>query len=70
MKLKQQIILLIGLSLVVPAILITSISIYKIKAKADADIEQFRSDELEKLNYYRLEAGRFSVSLKTSKVIQ
>ena len=52
MKLKQQILLLIGLSLIVPAILITSISVYKIKAKADADIEEFRNDELTKLKLY------------------
>jgi len=52
MKLKQQIILLIALSLVVPALLITSISIYKIKSKADADIEQFRQDEFTKLKLY------------------
>jgi hypothetical protein len=52
LRLKQQIILLIGLALLVPAIVITSISIYKINSKAKADIEQFRSDEMTNLKLY------------------
>jgi methyl-accepting chemotaxis protein len=50
--LKQQIILLISLALLVPAIVITSISIYKINTKAKADIDQFRKEEMVKLKFY------------------
>jgi methyl-accepting chemotaxis protein len=52
LRLKQQIILLIGLALLVPAIVITTISIYKINSKAKADIEQFRKDEMTNLKLY------------------
>jgi methyl-accepting chemotaxis protein len=52
LKLRQQIILLIGLALVVPAIVIASISIHKINNKAKADIDQFRTDEMTKLQLY------------------
>ena len=52
MKLKQQIILLISLSLLIPSLAITSISIYKMQNKAKADIAQFRTDELNKLKLY------------------
>lgn len=52
LKLKQQIVLLISLALLVPAIVITTISIYKINSKAEADIEEFRADEMTKLKLY------------------
>jgi hypothetical protein len=52
LKLKQQIILLISLALMVPAIIITTISIYKINSKAEADIAQFQVDEMSKLKLY------------------
>ena len=52
MKLKQQITLLISLSLLLPSVLISSVSIYKIKSKATADIESFRKDEMDKLKLY------------------
>ncbi|HEY5919349.1 MAG TPA: cache domain-containing protein [Chryseolinea sp.] len=52
LRLKQQIILLISLALLVPAIVITTISIYKINSKAKADIEQFRKDEMTNLKLY------------------
>jgi PAS domain S-box-containing protein len=52
MKLKQQIILLIVMALLVPAIVISSISIYKINSRAKADIEQYRSEEFSKLKQY------------------
>jgi len=40
------------LALMVPAILISAIAIYKIKAKATADIEEYRADEYAKLKLY------------------
>ena len=52
LRLKQQIVLLISLALLVPAIFITTISIYKINTKAKADIEQFRHDEMTNLKLY------------------
>lgn len=52
LRLKQQIILLISLALLVPAIAITTISIYKISTKAKADIEEFRTEEMTKLKIY------------------
>jgi putative methionine-R-sulfoxide reductase with GAF domain len=52
LNLRRQIILLISLALVVPAIVITTISIYKINSKAEADIAQFRTDEMTKLKLY------------------
>jgi methyl-accepting chemotaxis protein len=52
LKLRQQIILLISLALVVPAMVITTISIHKINNKAKADINQFRTEEMTKLQLY------------------
>ena len=52
MKLKQQIILLTSLALVLPALLIGTVSIYRIQKKTSADIEIFRDDELAKLKLY------------------
>src|SRR5262245_14365228 len=52
LKLRQQIILLISLSLLIPAIAITSVSIYKINSKAEEDIGHFRNDEMAKLKQY------------------
>jgi methyl-accepting chemotaxis protein len=52
LKLKQQIILLTSLALLVPALVITTISIYKITSKAEADIAQFQVDEMSKLKLY------------------
>jgi hypothetical protein len=52
MKLKQQITLLISLSLLVPSVLISSVAIYKIKSKATADIESYRLEEMNKLKLY------------------
>ncbi len=52
MKLKQQITLFASLGLLVPAILISSFSIYKIKSKADADIAEFEQVEMNKLKLY------------------
>lgn len=49
---RKQIILLISLALVVPAMVITIISIHKINSKAEADIAQFRTDEMTKLQLY------------------
>jgi putative methionine-R-sulfoxide reductase with GAF domain len=51
-KLKQQIILLITLSLLLPSLVITGVALYKIRSKALADIEQFREDEMTKLKLY------------------
>lgn len=52
MKLKQQITLFALLGLLVPAILITSFSIFKIKTKAETDIAAFEADEYAKLKLY------------------
>ncbi|HEY5823506.1 MAG TPA: cache domain-containing protein, partial [Cyclobacteriaceae bacterium] len=52
MKLKQQITLLISLALIVPAIAISSVAIYKIKSKATTDIEEYRQEEFAKLKLY------------------
>lgn len=52
MKLKQQITVFALLGLLVPAILITSFSIYKIKTKAETDIAAFEADEYSKLKLY------------------
>lgn len=52
MKLRQQITLLTSLALLIPVILIASISVYKIKKKADADIQTFQREEMEKLRLY------------------
>ncbi|HEY0742576.1 MAG TPA: cache domain-containing protein [Chryseosolibacter sp.] len=52
MKLKQQITLFAMLGLLVPAILISSFSIYKIKNRAEADIAEFENTENEKLKLY------------------
>lgn len=52
MKLKQQITLFALLGLLVPAILISSFSIYKIKSKAEADILEFEQSETTKLKLY------------------
>lgn len=51
-KLKQQIILLIAFSLLLPSLIITTISLVKIRNKSLADIEQFREDETSKLKLY------------------
>lgn len=52
MKLKQQITLLTSLALIVPAVLIGSVSIYRIQVKANADIEEYRTEEYNKLKLY------------------
>jgi len=52
LKLKQQIIFLITLSLLVPSLVITGISVYKIRSGALSDIEQYREEELTKLKLY------------------
>ncbi|MBT1703374.1 cache domain-containing protein [Chryseosolibacter indicus] len=52
MKLRQQITLLTSLALLVPAILISTISIYKIRNKAEADIEEYQTEEFNKLKLY------------------
>lgn len=52
MKLKQQITLFALTGLLVPAILISSFSIYKIKSKAEADIAEYEKTENEKLRLY------------------
>ncbi|HZX74810.1 MAG TPA: hypothetical protein VFE57_10330, partial [Cyclobacteriaceae bacterium] len=52
MKLKQQITLLTSLALIVPAVLIGSVSIYRIQKKATADIEEYRTEEYNKLKLY------------------
>lgn len=51
-KLKQQIILMITLSLVLPSLIITTVSLFKIRSKSLADIEQYREDETNKLKLY------------------
>ncbi|MEJ1241468.1 cache domain-containing protein [Chryseolinea sp. T2] len=52
LNLKQQITLMITLALIVPPALVGFVSIYRIQTKARADIEQFRTDELNKLKLY------------------
>jgi hypothetical protein len=52
MKLKQQITLLTALALLVPSVLITTVSIYTVSAKAEDDIAQYRADEFAKLQQY------------------
>ncbi len=52
MKLKQQITLFAMLGLLVPAILISSFSIYKIKNQSEADIAEFEKTESQKLKLY------------------
>lgn len=52
MKLKQQITLFALLGLLVPAIFISSFSIYKFKSKAEADIADFEQAETTKLKQY------------------
>lgn len=52
MRLKQQITLLISLALIVPAVLIGSVSIYRIQSKASVDIEEYRTEEYNKLKLY------------------
>jgi PAS domain S-box-containing protein len=52
MKLKQQITLMMCLALLVPAVLIGFIAIYKIQSKAKADIEEYRTEEYTKLKLY------------------
>ena len=52
MKLKQKITLLISLALIVPTLLISTLSIYRIQKKATADIEEFKTDEYAKLKMY------------------
>jgi len=52
LKLKQQITLLISLALIVPAVLIGSVAIYRIQKKASADIEEYRTEEYTKLKLY------------------
>lgn len=52
MKLKQQITLFALLGLLVPAILISSFSIYKFKSKAEADIAEYEEAETAKLKLY------------------
>lgn len=52
MKLKLQIALMISLALLVPATLIGSLAIYKINSTAQADMEQYRSEEFSKLKLY------------------
>jgi PAS domain S-box-containing protein len=49
LNLKQQITLLISLALIVPAILIGTVSIYSIQKKASVDIQQYRTGEYDKL---------------------
>ncbi len=51
-KLKQQIILLITFSLLLPSIVITAISLMKIRNKSIAEIEQYKVDEMSKLKVY------------------
>src|SRR6478752_5115616 len=52
LKLKHQITVLVTLALLVTALLITSIAIYKIRAKATSDIEEYRLEESKKLKLY------------------
>ena len=52
LNLKQQITLMISLALIVPPALVGFVSIYRIHKEAKADIEQFRTDELNKLKLY------------------
>ncbi|HEY0655846.1 MAG TPA: cache domain-containing protein [Chryseosolibacter sp.] len=52
MKLKQQITLFALLGLLVPAVLISSFSIYKIKSRAEADIAEYEQTEYNKLKLY------------------
>src|SRR5690349_20848828 len=51
-KLKQQIILLITLSLVLPSLIITTVSLFKMRSKSLANIEQYHEDETNKLKLY------------------
>jgi len=52
MKLKYQILLLASLSLLVPVLLISSISIYMLRSGATADIESYRKQEMDNLELY------------------
>lgn len=52
MKLKHQITLLVTAALLIPALFIAALSINQIKSKADADIEDYRKEELKKLKVY------------------
>src|SRR6187549_1921772 len=52
LNLKQQITLMISLALIVPPALVGFVSIYRIQKEANADIEEFRTDELNKLKLY------------------
>jgi ABC-type multidrug transport system fused ATPase/permease subunit len=52
MKLKQQITLFALLGLLIPAVVISSFSIYQIKNKAEADIREFEEIEYAKLKLY------------------
>lgn len=52
LNLKQQITLMITLALIVPPALVGFVSIYRIQKQARADIEHFRTDELNKLKLY------------------
>jgi hypothetical protein len=52
MRLKHQITLLTSASLIVPALLIGTVSIYRIQKKTNADIEEYRKLELDKLKHY------------------
>lgn len=52
MKLKYQILLLASLALLVPALLISSVSIYMVKSGATADIQAYRDEEMSSLKQY------------------
>ena len=52
LNLKQQITLMISLALIIPPALVGFVSIYRIQKQAHADIEEFRTSELNNLKLY------------------
>ena len=52
LNLKQQITLMISLALIVPPALVGFVSVYRIQKQANADIEEFRTSELNNLKLY------------------
>ncbi len=53
MKLKYQILLLASLSLLVPVLLISSVSVYMLRNGATADIDAYQKQEMDNLGAVR-----------------
>lgn len=51
-SLRQQITMLVSLALIVPVLLVSTVTIFKIKSKAEEDIQTYQDDSMDKLKLY------------------